>query len=241
MLDWLPPEFRPFTGVLALAVLFVAVSSLIHKYRLWQAEKLKKAQQLFSSALRLEKAMVAMEGLPVPQEVGDFCRSELLARYRVVQSMFANFNGIQERIDGAEGRRPGRGGSWEPPRLESEDQINRHTLALTAAVDVLSSQPLYSNFNSSTAKELRERIRTLRAETRFEYYGRSTLKAARSGDWNKAQNDMLRLMSFLRQKAPPNERGKQLFQQATELYRYYNHRQVPGADALGEEAESHTA
>lgn len=242
MFDWLTPEFRPFVGVFILAIVFVAVASLIHKYRLWQAEKLSKAQRLFAGAQHLEKALQAMEGLTLPQEVGDFCRSELLARYRAVQALFRRFDGIQQRIAEAEGRHPGRGGNWEPPRMETEAQVNRHTMALTGVLDAISSAPLYSNLDPATCRELRERIRVLRAETRFEFFGRSTLKAAQAGEWNKAQNDMLRLMGFLRQKAPPNDRGKELFNQATELYRHYNHRQIPGHEAAdGGERDSRVA
>ncbi len=231
MLDWLTPEFRPFVGVFILAVVFVVVTSLIHRYRLWQADKMNKAQRIYAGALRLEKALQAMEGLSMPQEMGDFCRNELLARYRAVQSLFSNFDDIGQRIAEAEGRHPGRGGNWEPPHLDTEAQANRHTIGTTAVVDILSTERLYSNLDPAASRELRERIRILRAETRFGFFSHGTLEAAQAGEWNKAQNDMLRLMGFLRQKAPPNDRGKELFQQATELYRHYNHRQIPGQES----------
>jgi len=241
VLDWLPPEFRPFVGVFILAVLFVAVTSLIHKYRLWQADKVGKAQRILSGAQHVEKALQAMEGLVMPREMGDFCRDELLARYRLVQSMFANFEGIQQRIKETQSRHPGRGGNWETPHLESEAQLDRHTAALTEILDVMSTQALYSSMSPEANRELRERIRLLRAETRVEFCSRKAYAAAEAGAWDKAQNDMLRLMGFLKSKAPANERGKELYQQATDLYRHYNHRELPGQESAGPGSESRVA
>jgi hypothetical protein len=231
MLDLLSPEFRPFVGVFVLTVLFVSVASLIHKYRLWQADRMAKAQRLLSGAQRLEKALQAMNGIVLPQEMGDLCRNELLFRYRGIKVLFPNFDGIEKRIAETEAKQAGRGGGWDAPQLETEAEVKRHTAAMTEFVEFLSTGPFYSDLSPEAGKTMRERLRTLRAETRFEYFEKSTLAAAQAGDWNKAQNDMLRLMGFLRQKAPPNEKGKELFQKATDLYRHYNHRQMPGEEA----------
>jgi hypothetical protein len=241
VLDWLTPEFRPFGGVIILAVLFVAVTSLINKYRWWQADKLTRVQRLMAGAERLQKALQDLETMVLPPELGDFCRNELLARYRTVQTLMPSYEGVGQLIAETESKHPGRGGSWDPPRLEDERAVNRHTAALTSLVDFLASEPLRGGMQPAANRALRERVRVLRAETRFAYYERATLEAARAGNWVKAQNDVLRLMGFLRQKAPPNEHGKELFNRASDLYRHYNHRQIPNGLAATDQGESRVA
>ena len=114
-------------GVFALAVVFVSVASLIHKYRLWQAEKIGKAQKLLSGAQRLETILAVLEGFALPQDLGDFCRDELLARYRGVQLLFPSSEDVKQRIGDTELKHPGRGGTWDPPQLPDETALNRYT------------------------------------------------------------------------------------------------------------------
>jgi len=230
----LSPQFQPFVGVLILTVVFVMVASLIHKYRLWQAEKMRKAQRLLSGADRLEGIVQRLGAQALPQELGEFCHDELLARYRAVQGLYPADENVGKRIAAVETSNLGRGVGWDVPPVENEGVLNMHTAAMNGLVDFLTTETLHSSLDPELRRELRERIRVLRAETRFAYCERTSLEFAGNGDWDKAQNQMLRLMAFLREKAPPNERGKALYQKATDYYRHYNHRQMPGEESVEE-------
>ncbi len=226
----IPPEFHPFVGVVGLAILFLMIVSVIHRYREWQAEKMTRAGRLMAGAAVLEQATQHLGEIGIPQELGDFCREELLVRYRDVAVLFPNMEGLQERIGQAESLRLGQG-PWEIPAISSKTQLKTYHQGLSGLLDMLSNCEAKSLQNNDSTKALRNKIRTLRAESMYSFLEKSSLEAAANGEWSRAQDEVLRLISFLKSKAPANEQGKRLYQQSAQLYHYYIHQELPPEQA----------
>ncbi len=226
MFNLIPTEFHPFVGVLGLAILFIMVVSTIHRYREWQAEKMARVGRLMAGATALEHAILHLKDIGMSQELGDFCREELLIRYREVEKLFLNMDGIRERIGHAEGLRLGQG-PWRVPAIANEAQLRTYTLGLSGLLDMLSEHGVKSQAGAQNVRVLRDKIRVQRAETQYLYHAKSSRDAAVNGEWSHAQEEVLHLMGFLKAKAPANERGKMLYQRAAQLYHHYIHQELP--------------
>ncbi len=233
MFNWIPIEFHPFVGVIGLAILFVMVVSTIHRYREWQAEKMARVGRLMVGATALEHAILRLADIGMPQELGDFCREELLIRYREVEKLFPNMEGVRERIGHAEGLRLGQG-PWRVPAISDEAQLQTYTLGLSGMLDMLSKHGAKSLAGVQSVRALREKIRVQRAEVQYLYHAKSSRDAAVNGEWSHAQEEVLHLMGFLKAKAPANERGKMLYQHAAQLYHHYTHQELPTEEETAE-------
>jgi hypothetical protein len=231
--DTLAAELRPFLGVAVLAVLFLAISSLVHKYRLWQAEKMRRADRLLRGAGRIEQALSQLEPFGVPRELVEVCKAELLARYQEVQKLFPKLDGLAERLRRIEQgpRTDALTRNWSVPELASPAQLNSYNKGLTALVEFFAHETPQSELDAATRKTLREHLRTLRAEAYFTVLARLVVTSAENGDWTLAQNQAAQLLGFLRAKAPPTERGKGLYADASALAHRVQQHQVPGSDA----------
>lgn len=227
MFDWVSPEFSPFIGVAVLGFLFMAIASLIQKYRNWQAEKMSRANALLRGAVLLEQAQQHLQGKPVPREVNGFCRQELQERYKRVLELFPDYPGLAERIERAEQGSGRETNSWEPPELEGAGDVGPYVMGLTCVVDYMSSHPPLMDLDAERARMLRERLRILRAETRFGFHNTRVRQAAGEGNWVAAKKEALKLMGFLKEKAPANTQGKTMYHQTLELYRCLEHRELP--------------
>ncbi len=226
----IPAEFQPFIGVLILAVLFFFTSSMIHRYREIQAQKMQRAQQLISGADEIEHALIRLSGMELPRELGDFCRQELVIRYQEVNKLFPAMEDVQQRLRQAEAMDSGQG-PWELPNLETQAQLNSYTLGLSGILDILSNRGAKSLDDVEKVKSLREKIRAIRAQAQYEFHARHSREHAEKGEWGRAQEEILKLMGYLKAKAPANEMGKALYQQAAQLYHHYLHQEVQGEAA----------
>ncbi len=226
MFNLIPTEFHPFVGVLGLAILFIMVVSTIHRYREWQAEKMARVGRLMAGATAVEHAILHLKDIGMPQELGDFCREELLTRYREVETLFPNMDGNRERIGHADGLRLGQG-PWRVPAIADKAQLQTYTLGLSGLLGMLSEHGVKFQQGAQHVRALREKIRVQRAVAQYLYYAKSSRDAAINGEWSQAQEEVLHLMDFLRAKAPANERGKMLYQHAAQLYHHYTHQELP--------------
>ena len=235
MFDFVSPEFRPFIGVALLAVLFLAVASLIQKYRVWQAEKMRKAQGLVRGAAQLRSALVQLEGLPLPREVAELCREEQLLRYQAVRALFPKYQGLDEQAADAERIGPVTSGeqAWVPPQLDSSARYEVYVKSLSGILAFLSNERCLGGADPTAARALRVKLRTLRAEAQYAHYRRIALEAAQVGDWNQAVKHVLALLSLLKEKAAPNDRCKTLYHMALELYRSLAHHELPSEEEGG--------
>lgn len=227
-MDLIPDDLRPFAGVLFLTLLYVGAAHLIHRYRLWQAEKMLKVRGLLRGAERISTALDAMGGLPLPRDLLNTLVAELLARYKGVQALFPHYEGIEDLISDAQGRiRPGTADpGWKPPSLTERTQLEHYLQGLTGLVAFFQEErPM--EVSAQQAREWRERLRTLRAETRSEFARRNGRAAAERGDWAQAEKESQRLVAFLKQKAPRNERGKQLYREAVQFHQQIIRQQLP--------------
>jgi hypothetical protein len=224
------PGLRPFLGVGGLALLFVAVASLVHKYRQVQADKMARSDRLLRGAGRIEQALARLERFGVPRELAESCRDELLARYRQVQELFPALPGLEERIRKIEqGLRPDAvTRDWTAPELADRAQLDTYTRGLTGLVDFFCEDGALATPDPGTRKALRERIRILRAEAHRGFRERVILSAAQAGEWRQALDEALLLLNFLRAKAPTSERGKALYQEAFALYQDVEQKRLPG-------------
>lgn len=239
MFDFVSPEYRPFIGVGVLTFLFIAVASVIQKYRVWQAEKMAKAQGLMRGANKLRLAVERLNGLPLPRDVAELCKQEQLVRYQGVRLLFPNFDGLDEMLADAERGAAGATGdaAWVPPALEDSGQLGGYSAGLTAVLDFLSTERMMTGaVDAGQSRDIRERLRTLRAEAHYDFYRKTALEAGRLGDWEKAVKDTLKLLAYLKAKAAPNERGKQLYSDALALYRLLSHEELPPEDDIATEA-----
>jgi hypothetical protein len=231
VLELVSPELRPFIGVGALALLFLAAASLIHRYRAWQAERLVRAQRLLRAADRLERVLMHLQGAPLPRELLEWCKQDLLSRYRQVQELFPKLQELEERIQAAERMRSDAGtAAWEAPQMHSAAELRHYARGLTALVEFLSPGAPGAQASSARARELRERLRTLRADAQAAYHTRTALEMAEAGHWDRAQAEALQLIGLLKAKAPPNERGKALYRSAVALYQDLMYRRLPSPD-----------
>lgn len=203
-------------GVLFLTLLYMGAANLIHRYRLWQAEKMAKVRGLLRGAERVITALDSLAGVPLPRELSNLLAGELVARYRAIQNLFPRYEGIEERISEAQGRirTSGADPGWKPPNLTERVQLERYLQGLTGLVGFFQEERLVESLDSQPTRELRERLRTLRAETRAEFAKRSASAAAGRGDWEQAQKESQKLLAFLKQKAPRSDRGKELYRDA---------------------------
>jgi len=234
VLELISPELRPFVGVTGLAVLFLATVSLIYRYRAWQAEKLARAQHLVRSAERMERVLMRLQGQPLPRELLDLCKQELLARYRKVQGLFPQLPDLEGRIQAVERLRTDHAAAtWAAAELHHAAELNAYTQGLTALVELLTAEWLTPKLDPPRLRELREQVRTLRAEAQSAFHTRAALEFAAAEDWKQAQAEAVRLLGLLKAKAPPNERGKALYRAALLLYQHLVHRRLPPADGPG--------
>jgi hypothetical protein len=232
VLNTLATELRPFLGVAILAALFLAISSVVHKYRQWQAEKMARADRLLRGAGQIEHALSELEAFGVPRELVDVCKAELLARYQAVQQLFPKLEGLAERLRRIEQgpRAEALSRNWTVPELPTRIQLNQYIKGLTALVEFFAHQTPLSELDADNRKSLREHLRTLRAEACFAFLQRELITAAENGDWGRAEKQAAQLMGFLRAKAPPTERGKALYAQASALAHQVHHHEIPTVD-----------
>ena len=231
MLELISPELRPFVGVTGLAGVFLATVSLIHRYRAWQAEKLIRAQRLLRGAEQLERVLMRLQGQSLPRELLDLCRQELLARYRGVQGLFPKIPDLEERIQAAERIRMDHAvATWTAAEAHNAAELKTYTKGLTTLVEILATEWLTPNLDPSRLRELRERVRTLRAEAQSTFHTRAALEFAQAEDWQQAQSEMVRLLDLLKTKAPPTTRCKALYRSALFLYQHLAHRRLPPTD-----------
>ncbi len=232
MFDFVPAEFRPFIGVAVLAALFVSVAGMIQKYRAWQAEKMAKAQSLLRGAGLLRRSVARLEGLPLPKEVAELCRDEQIQRYEGVKALFSNYEGIEDLS--AEARRLGPVApgdkAWLPPLLDTPAQFEAYTTALSGILEFLSTERCVSGLSAAAAKDLRVRLRTLRAEAQYAHFRQVSVELAQRKEWDKAVKETLKLLALIKEKAAPNARGKELYHEVLALYRLLAHKELP-ADA----------
>lgn len=235
MFDLVSPNLRPFLGVIGLTALFLSAASLIHRYRTWQAEKLARAQRLMRGAEQLEHAFAKLQGWPLHRDLLDLCKQELIYRYRTIQELFPKIPDWDARIQAAEQLPMDHATpTWEVAEMQNTEELGAYTKGLTALIEFLAQQRLTSNSNPARPRELREQLRTLRAEAQSNFRTQTALEFAEAENWVQAQEEALRLLTFLKAKAPPNERGKTLYRNAFALYQHLLQRQLPDANGAAE-------
>jgi hypothetical protein len=227
LIDWISPEFRPFLGVGALALLFLMVASLVARYRAWQATKLRRCQALLGNAELLNPGRGKGGGPGLPREAREFQRAELGACYREALAMFPGLDNVRERLLALERSANEGGGDWNPPTFRDERALGLYSAAVTGIVDYISRERPRSAIGTEAARELQERLRVLRAQAQAGFYEESAKQAALAGRWDRAVNDVLKLLAFLKSKAPRNEYGLGLYQQALAQYRDLSNRHLP--------------
>jgi hypothetical protein len=229
----IPVELQPFVGVGVLAVVFVFVASLIHKYRLWQAEKMAKARKLLRGVKQIEVALEKIANVALPRSVVRLFKAERLLRYQKVLQLVPQYAEMNERLQQLERSHESEGGDpgWDPPALTEARQVASFTAGLTGLVTYLTEEQVLSeDFDANAAKLMREQLRTLRAEIKARFHSAVATEAAQQGNWEIAKKESLLLLNYLKTKAPPNEQGRALYQQAMDLYRHFSHKKLPSGE-----------
>lgn len=229
-----PVEFDPFLGVLGLTFLFWVTANVIQRYREIQAEKLARLGRLWSGAERIEDALAKLDGLPVPRELTGLFGTELLVRYRALAELVPKMEGLPERLADAQSRikAGGQDPGWHAPQLNDAAQVYRYMEGLTRMVDILENVSLEERIEPVRARELREKIRVLRAETRWENGRRRILAAGILADWETARKEAVKVIAYLKRRAPRNQRGMALYEEAEALLRLVALRRLPDEEGV---------
>jgi hypothetical protein len=223
-------EFRPFIGVAALALVFIFVASMIHKYRLWQAEKMAKAQRFLRGAKHIEGALESIGAIALPRSVTRLFKEERVLRYQEALRLMPQYEDASERLRQLESSHEGEGADpgWDAPDFNDAQQASGYAAGLSELVAYLTLERSLSELSVADAKTLREQLRTLRAESKAKFHHKVAEAAAEQGDWEKAQQEFMLLITYLKSKAPSNERGKVLYQEALDAYQDVFHKRLPG-------------
>lgn len=214
--------------VLGLVILTLLMTVVLKKYQAHQVIKRVTLQGLENNVIDLGKAMDAVKRMPLPREVRVLLRSEILARYQAMASLYSGYPNIDQLIDQAKSKLNAEGpdAGTEPPAMESAAELAKVSNALNTLIRLISSGIL-TRLTPQDIHKISQDIGEIRAKCSFRFHVDEARRLDAGGQRDKARSLIYKLMSILSYQGPNTDLIRDYYKQGEGLISEYSRIKTP--------------
>lgn len=204
--------------VIVVAVMFglmVFASSLLHRYQTHKAELRAKVRKFEQGINFIEDALDKLQQFPLPEELAQLMRQDLIDRYEGLKEVFPQYPEIDRKLREAKLKLNNENKLQveEMPEPETETELGEYTAGIDEILHYMDSiRPYRQPMSVDAVTIFKLRLGENRAELISKYLIGSASRAESAGNRQEAIVYLSRLMGILRQRGPNTDFVRELYE-----------------------------
>ncbi|MEJ2612726.1 MAG: hypothetical protein P8179_22375 [Candidatus Thiodiazotropha sp.] len=203
------PLFIVIGGLLILTLILASIAQRYHDYVEQRRLEVKRILMRVSEVEDLVRRMV---GLPVPVEVVQLLRQDILARLQIAKQIYAGYKGIDSMILGARTALAQVKPTTHTVELDYL-RMQQLTRALGEMLWLLKGGRLLTSITEEQRVQLMEKMTMQRAETLYNYHSREAAHLEKLNQLHQAHWHCTQLDSLLKPLIPTHQKVEVWYQE----------------------------